>query len=162
MLEPGYSAELQHRDTDALRAMKIECSELENAVSYYRRLAQGRIEILLAERERRERGGSVEDLIARLPQILAGDSGRPDAVNARFTDAQAPVIELQFEGGEEALVADDTLAAAPRMPDAELEGAIERLRSLESTLSSTRRSLHGVLDRIEHELAARQATGTHG
>lgn len=142
--------------------MKDECAQLETAVSYYRRLAQARVEILVAERERRARGGSVEELIAQLPAILAGEGGRPDAVNARFADAEAPIVELHFDGGEESLVFDDRLAMASQLPAAELEGAIERLRSLESALSGTRRSLHGLIDRVEHELAARQATGALG
>ena len=40
--------------------MHAECAEAELALSYFRRLAQARIEILEAERARRERGGSVE------------------------------------------------------------------------------------------------------
>jgi len=162
VLDPAYSADLPARDTERLRAMKDECVQLETAVSYYRRLAQGRVEILVGERDRRARGGSIEELIAQLPSILAGDGGRPDAVNARFADAEAPVIELQFDGGEESLVSDDRIAMASQLPASELEGAIERLRSLESALSGTRRSLHDVIDRIEHELAARQATGALG
>ncbi|HEX5615975.1 MAG TPA: hypothetical protein VFZ83_12555 [Acidimicrobiia bacterium] len=162
VLDPAYSADLSALDVEALRARKIECAQLETAVSYYRRLAQGRVEILVAERDRRARGGSIEELIAQLPTILAGESDRPDAVNARFADAEAPIIELHFDGGEESLVADDGLALFTRSTSAELEGAIERLRSFEAVLSGTRRSLHDVIDRIELELAARQATGALG
>jgi hypothetical protein len=142
--------------------MKDECSELEHAVSYYRRLAQGRIEILDAERGRRERGGSFEELIAELPQILGGDSARPDAPNARFSDPEVPTIELEFPDGEQRLVADDTLAQLPRLSDAHLDEALGALRAFEHTLSAARHGLHGVIDRIELELATRQAAGTVG
>ena len=50
--------------------------ELETEVSYVRRLTQARIDILEAEIERRATGGSLEDLIARLPQILADHGPR--------------------------------------------------------------------------------------
>ena len=51
--------------------MHEECAEAELALSYFRRLAQARMEILEAERARRERGGSVGDLVADLPRILS-------------------------------------------------------------------------------------------
>jgi hypothetical protein len=162
LLDPSYAAELPSRTTEDLRDMRSECAELEHAVSYYRRLAQGRIEILDAERGRRERGGSVEELIAELPQILGGQGDRPSAPNARFADPDVPTIELRFPSGEEQLVADDTLAQLPRLSDAQLADALGALHAFESALSAARQGLHGVLDRIEHELATRQAAGTFG
>jgi hypothetical protein len=164
ILDPAYSARLAERSTEALREMKIECCEYENAVSFYRRLAQGRLEILDAERERRARGGTVEELIADLPRILAGGVGgnRPDAVNARFSDPEVPEVVLRFPGGEEALVADDTLAQLPRLDDAQLAASVDALRRFEQELSDTRHDLHRIIDGIEHELAERQAAGTVG
>ena len=53
LLAPGYATELDGRSLDELRAMHEECAEAELALSYYRRLAQARIEILEAEHERR-------------------------------------------------------------------------------------------------------------
>ena len=58
--------------------MKAECTDLETEISFIRRLAQGRIDILDAERDRRANGGSLEDLIGTLPgvisaRIVAGD-----------------------------------------------------------------------------------------
>ena len=162
LLDPSYVSELSARTTEDLRAMKSECAQLEHAVSYYRRLAQGRIEILGAERARRDRGGSVEELIAELPRILAGEGARPSAPNARFADPEVPTIELRFPGGEEQLVADDTLAQLPRLSDEQLSGALDALRAFEEGLSAARHGLHGVIDRIELELATRQAAGTLG
>src|SRR5207244_11375124 len=56
---------------------KAECTELETEVSFVRRLAQGRIDILDAERDRRASGGSLEDLIGSLSKILADEGPRP-------------------------------------------------------------------------------------
>jgi hypothetical protein len=164
LLDPAYSSRLSERTTEVLREMKDECAGYEHAVSFYRRLAQGRLEILDAERDRRARGGSVEELIADLPRILSGGVGgsRPDAVNARFTDPEVPEVSLHFPGGEEELIADDTLAQLPNLDDAQLAEAVEALRSLEQQLSDTRHGLHRVIDAIEHELAERQAAGTVG
>ena len=79
MLDPAYLAGLDTRTVDDLRAMHAECLELETEVSYVRRLIQARIDILEAELERRASGGTLEDLINALPQILSdpGPRGRP-------------------------------------------------------------------------------------
>ena len=82
ILDPAYVADLDARSVDDLRAMRREASEVETEVSYVRRLAQGRIEIVRAEVDRRREGGSLSDLIARLPEILADQGPRPTAANA--------------------------------------------------------------------------------
>ena len=76
LTDPSFVGNLDARALDELRDMKTECNEVENALSYLRRLSQARIEILEAERERRERGGTVGDLVADLPRILSAESGR--------------------------------------------------------------------------------------
>ena len=53
--------------------MDEECREVETELSYVRRLAQARIDIIRAEIDRRAAGGSLGDLIAALPEILADD-----------------------------------------------------------------------------------------
>ena len=75
VLEPGYLDGLADRPVEEVSAMKGECTDLETEVSFVRRLAQGRIDILDAERDRRASGGSLEDLIGSLSKILA-DEGR--------------------------------------------------------------------------------------
>ncbi|HEV7536081.1 MAG TPA: aerial mycelium formation protein, partial [Acidimicrobiia bacterium] len=77
VLEPGYLDGLADRPIAEVSALKAECTELETEVSFVRRLAQGRIDILDAERDRRANGGSLEDLIAGLSKILADDGPRP-------------------------------------------------------------------------------------
>jgi hypothetical protein len=142
--------------------MKTECAAVETSVSYYRRLAQGRIEILDAEVERRARGGSVEELIAQLPEILGGAGGRSSNTQARIAEPDAPVLELEWRGGREHLVSDTTLANLPALDDAGVAAIRAELVEFERELSDVRKQLHGVLDGIEHEIATRQAAGTAG
>jgi hypothetical protein len=142
--------------------MKSECTAVETAVSYYRRLAQGRIEILDAELERRERGGTVEELIAQLPDILAGDGGRSSSTQARIAEPDAPITELAWPDHREQLVSDSTLADLPTLDDARVGTIRDELRDFERELSDVRRRIHGVLDGIEHEIATRQAAGASG
>lgn len=159
VLEPSYSTDLAARDSDRLRAMKAECAALENAVSYSRRLAQGRIEILEAERQRRADGRPLSDLIEQLPHILAGESGRSGAAHTRLAEPDRDILELRWPDGRERLLADDSLANLPTVTDTDLTSTIDALRDFERDLSEQRRALHGVIDGIEHEIATRAAAG---
>ncbi len=148
------------RSDEALRVLKAEAVAVENSVSYYRRLAQGRIEILEAEQRRRAEGGSVADLIEALPQILGGTHGRSTAANSRFVEPDLDYIELEWPDGRQHLVTDDgTLASLPMISDAELGDVMERLQAFERELSDDRRRLHTVIDAADHEIAVRAAAG---
>lgn len=108
VLEPGYLAGLAESATDDLRHMRSECTDLENGVSYVRRLAQGRLDVIVAETERRAEGGGgdLADLVARLPELLsdgvrAPGSGRvdqeldpPDAVVEPLSAVLDGVVEI--------------------------------------------------------------------
>jgi anti-sigma-K factor RsiG len=142
--------------------MKAECAAVETSLSYYRRLAQGRIEIIDAEVERRARGGSVEELIAKLPDILAGDGGRSSTTQARIAEPEAPILDLEFTDNRQQLVSDSTLADLPALDDARLGTIRDELNEFEREVSDVRHRLHGVLDGIEHEIATRQAAGASG
>jgi hypothetical protein len=162
LLDPQFVSGLNTRSLDDLRAMKAQCVDVENTLSYLRRLAQGRIDILGAERDRRESGGSVGDLVKDLPRILSGESARPAVADTRLPPPDAPAVELHWSDGREELVVDTTLANLPRVPDAELADTLVRLGAFERELSALRHDMHGVIDALEREIAARQVAGTAG
>ena len=162
LLDPQYVAALNARALDDLRAMKVESTDVENALSYLRRLAQARIEILEAEHERRARGGTVGDLVKDLPRILSAESGRSAMSDTRVPPPDAAVIELRWPDGREQLVADATLANLPLIPADELESTVVRLRDFERELSDLRRDMHAAIDALEREIATRQVAGTAG
>lgn len=154
-VEPEYLASIDAKDLDALRAMHAECAEVETEVSYVRRLAQARIDIVKAELDRRAAGGTVGDLIAALPQILADPPPRPEAATSRLPRHLGPAPAIEWRRGLEYLIADSTLVNLPSVPEEELRKVLELLRELEVETSDRRRALHGVIDRIESEVAAR-------
>src|SRR5687767_4568496 len=74
LLEPGYLGDLQGRPLEEVRAMRSECQQVEVGLSYLRRLAQARLDIIAGELRRRTDGGDpndLSDLIGKLPEILA-------------------------------------------------------------------------------------------
>lgn len=153
VLDPAYLADVDSRSADELHTMHAECLELETEVSYVRRLTQARIEILEAELERRATGGSIEDLINRLPQILADQGPRPDPATSRLPLKMAPDQESEWAPDLEE--SDGMLSNMAALSDDELRLAVDRLRTLERDMSDERRALFGVIDRIDSSLAAR-------
>ena len=152
VLDPEYIVDLHTMSIEDLRAKHAECLELETEVSYVRRLTQARIDILEAEVQRRASGGSLEDLISRLPEILADPGPRGNPASSRLPMQMAP--EQDSEWAPELERFDGVLANLPTLGDAELQEAITGLRSLEREVSDQRRELFAVIDRIDESLAA--------
>ena len=138
VLDPEYLAELDDFDRGA-PAKHAECVELETEVSYVRRLTQARIDILEAEVQRRRAGGSLEDLIDTLPQILADPGPRGNPASSRLPLQMAP--EQDTEWAPELERFDGVLANLPTLSDTELQEAIAGLRGLEREVSDQRREL---------------------
>ncbi len=155
VMEPSYLDGLADLDIDGVRAKHDECLAVETEVSYVRRLAQARIDILEAELDRRANGGTITDLVAALPQILADDSPRSDPASSRLPRHLGPAPDIQWRRGLEHLIADATLVNLPTLSEEELTSALAQLRELEHQVSITRRSLHRVIDSIEADLAER-------
>jgi hypothetical protein len=159
MLEPSYLDGVADRPIDELRSMHEACLEVETEVSYVRRLAQARIDIVEAELERRKRGGSVGDLVAMLPEILADDSPRAAPAESRLPRHLAPSMDITWKRGLEHLITDATLVNLPTIPPDDLRTTLDQLHELEREVSDRRRGLHRVIDKIEAELAARHKVG---
>jgi hypothetical protein len=160
MLDPSYLDGVSDRSLDELHRMHEECLEVETEVSYVRRLAQARIDIVRAELDRRRAGGSVGDLISALPEILADDHPRAAPARSRLPHHLAPAPNIEWRRGLEYLINDATLVNLPTIPEEQLEQTIAKLEELERETSDRRRALHAVIDTIEAELATRHVA--HG
>jgi hypothetical protein len=154
VLDAEFLADIPDRPLDELRRRQAECIEIETEVSYVRRMTQARIDILEAEIDRRASGGSIADLIAALPEILADEGPRAPVEKSRLTRHLAPSMEIERKRGRERFIADDTLAKLPNLDD-ELQSTLRELGQLEHQVSQQRRELHLVIDRMEADLAAR-------
>jgi hypothetical protein len=153
----GYVDGLADRNDAALHAMKAEAEEVETEVSYVRRVAQGRLDIVTAQRESRAAGrGGLDDLVARLPEILARDLRAPQA-QARVQHNLAPDPQVEFIRDLEPVIGDDSLVRLPEMSDVELDELTDRLQQLERDMSAKRRRLHEVIDAIDAEIGRRAA-----
>jgi hypothetical protein len=139
--------------------MHDECFEVETEFSFVRRLAQGRIDIMTAELERRASGGSITDLVAALPEILSDSHPRSDPASSRLPRHLAPAPAIEWKRGLEHLITDATLLNLPTLPDDEVRERMVQLRELEQETSERRRSLNAVIDLLDAEIVSRHALG---
>jgi hypothetical protein len=140
--------------------MRDETGEIENEISFERRLCQARIDILSAELD--HRSGKSGDVISRLPEILAAE-GRADtgdvALPSRAPDRSIPKNAGILRRRVEEIVGEETLARLSDVSDDELKTIIASLGQHEQHLSQQRRSLHEVLDQIQAEIVGRYSEG---
>ena len=161
VLLPAYVSRVGDLTTDDLRAMRQECTDLENGVSFVRRLAQGRLDLLAAETTRRAEGngGDLSDLIASLPELLS-DGVRAPASGRVSEDLDPPdhVVDPLSERLD-AVAAPSALSTAAELSTDQLAAIVLSLRRFEDDLSTSRRSLHATIDTLNDELARRIAAG---
>lgn len=157
ILNGTYTDGLKEKPEAEVRELRDTAREVETEISFLRRLAQSRLDIFKAEVDRRARGGSLSDLIAALPGILASGETRSSAPNSRLSSVLAPSPSIEFKRGMESLVHDDSLANIDQLTEEELQEAIDSLVSFEDEVSETRKNLHNVIDQLESEIARRTA-----
>ncbi|WP_370328332.1 aerial mycelium formation protein [Euzebya sp.] len=152
-----YLEGLADRAVGDIRAMRDECREEEARLSYARRLLHGQLDVVKAELERRDGGGS-DSLVTTLGEILA-DQPRGGPVRS-VGDAQifTPSGPTGRRPGDTVL--DDVpLSRLPDLDDEELAAVVTRLTDEESSISSLRRTVLDHLDRLQEELVVRYRDG---
>ncbi len=157
---PAYLEGLTDKSIAELRAMREECREAENEVSFERRLCQARLDILAAEINRRE-GRSEDDLVARLPEILGGE--RRQAADlplpSRAPDFSVPRNADVPRRRVEEVVGEQTLARLSDIDVAELHQIMDTLADYEKTVSARRRAIQDVMDKVQGEIVRRYTSG---
>lgn len=160
IVDPEYLQGLGDRPLEELRAMRDECKEAETEISFERRLAQARIDILSAELDRRAGGGD-DDLMSRLPQILAtearAEGGLP--LPSRAPDFSIPRNADIPRRRIEEIVGEQTLSRLPSLPTEELRGILASLGDHEKSLSARRKSVQEVMDTVQAEIVRRYVSG---
>jgi hypothetical protein len=160
VLADDYVGEVTALSMDDLRAKRAECQALEVGLSYRRRLAQGRLDIVAAERRRRAEGApapSDDDLVRELAATLA-DRTRPPG-NGRLPQLMAPDADGVDTADLDAIARPGALARITEGTDAELVDLVEKLSLYEVSVSKQRRALHERIDALQAEITRRYRTG---
>ncbi|MDQ4144351.1 MAG: aerial mycelium formation protein [Actinomycetota bacterium] len=157
ILSPAYLSDLESLSTAEVRSRRDECRELENELSYARRLLQGKIDILVDELNRRSEGGDsdVQDLVRRLPEILADD--RAPVSQNRLVQVELPANAGKHRRYVERLAT--TLANIEALSHSELSALVEELTAAERKVSADRREAQRTIDSLNAELVRRYREG---
>ncbi len=153
VLAAAYMSDCGDVELDSLYARRRELHDVEGQVSYVRRLTQGRIEILCAELERRDKGGDPADLaelICQLPDVLGGGVTTP---STRGGDELQP--DDSFVAHVDVIVGPQIFLALPDYDEAEIDSRVVALEGFERLVSDTRHQLHERIDLVQCEIARR-------
>ena len=160
-MAPGYLDGLEGWSLADVRTRRNEATEVETGLSYLRRIIQGRLDILLAEQRLRRDGEGHSDLtslVEELPTILSDHVHAPGL--GRLPALMGPgELDPELEARLEAVIPASHLAKIDSLEDSEVSSACEGLVELEKTVSSQRRSVFEVLDRLQDEIVRRYGTG---
>ena len=139
---------------DELRAERASLQAQDDVISYVRRLAQGRLDLLDAEMARRR--GERQDVTGALPKILSahlsGGAARPPRP---AEDASEHPLALELEELCARLGVDDIKS----LDDAEVDELRISLLSFERARSQERHELYEKLDALSAELVRRYREG---
>lgn len=154
VLEPEFLVGLDALDLDELRARRNTAEDVENQISYYRRLLHGRMDLLNFEHRRRA-GEEQRSLLDALPEILASGMALGPEPNLRYLDVMPPLPTTTGRRHIDKIMDDGILTQLPELSDEEVDESLERLREVEAELSIQRKQLHGVIDALQDEIVAR-------
>ncbi|NND84161.1 MAG: hypothetical protein HKN46_03335 [Acidimicrobiia bacterium] len=158
VLSPEYLDALDTHTLEELGEMRVLVDDLENQLSFYRRVLHGRMDVLRFE-QRRRRGEDSRSIIEALPELLAignqegngnGNGNALDRLHADFAP-ELPEVERRYTS----VMNDDILTRLPDLDDDDLTLALEAFGALEEKLSGQRNALHEIHDALVTEIAGR-------
>jgi hypothetical protein len=157
--DPAYVQDLELLSMDELRNRRRVLDDLDTEFSFYRRMLHGRMDLLSFEMKRRS-GEETRSLIEALPQILADGIDGPSR-NTIPKDLSLDLPELSGSGNRsiDRVLGDGFLAYLPSLEDDELEDIQATLTEAEQQVSTQRRSVYDVHDRISEEITRRYRDG---
>ena len=163
VLADDYLAGIDTLPIDDVRARRTECQEVEVALSFARRIVQGRLDIIHAELERRSGGegrSDAGDLVERLKEgEMLGDQERP-AGFGRLPTLMAPgEASDEFVAEADEVAHHEALGRLPDLADDDVRSLAAELERIERSLSDRRRSVFDRIDALQAEIVRRYKSG---
>lgn len=152
VLAEDFLAGIDTADPDDLDRRRLLAREVENELSYYRRIVHGRMDLIRFELRRRS-GEETRSIVEALPQILA-DPERPGRSDARYVPADLPPLPDVGRRPIDHLLGDDVLTRLDEISDDELRSALDGLSEMEAELSRQRKAVQHAVDSLVAALDA--------
>jgi hypothetical protein len=164
VLAPHFVQDLAALPLEEVRGRRVDADQEEADLSYARRLLQGRIDLLRAEESARQGSGplarqphSDAEIVEALSRVLGSERRSDHGLGRHLGSEPSRVGEHRREA--ERAVADVGGSDLAGMDILELQSAIERLVSIETKVSRTRRAVQQVVDTLTEEVARRYMAG---
>ncbi len=162
LLADDALADIGTRPIAELRSFRYDAGRVEGDVSMVRRVAQGRLDIIGHEVQRRAGDadpGLLEDLLYDLPDILA-DPSESRAPSGRAVEINEPGPVAATLGTRlDAVISPRELSGVGELDDDRLVEAFKRVEAMEHELSDLRRRLHDRIDAVQNEIGRRYRDG---
>lgn len=157
IMEPDFVDGLEDLSLDELRNRRRMCDEVENEMSYYRRMLHGRMDLLGFELRRRS-GEETRSLIEALPEILTeGASGH--VPSGRPTKVTLPDLPDQRRRHIDEVLEADFLTRIALVDDDELNDIQRSLVEAEADISAQRHAVQEAFNAVQFELTRRYKDG---
>ena len=157
-----YLEGLDGRSLEDLRAMRDECNRAETAVSYVRRVVQGRLDIVQGILAGAGTEEGLAGVVENLSSIIGGGPPRP-AGPGRLPAQLAPDMEAveadDLTEDVDAVLDPGRIGELFSMGPDELQALAARLVELEGRVSADRRALHERIDTVQGEIVSRYKSG---
>jgi len=157
IVEPAFVEDLGDLTLDVLRDRRRLCDEVENELSYYRRMLHGRMDLLGFELRRRS-GEETRSLIEALPEILT-DGASSYMPSGRPTRVTLPELPDQRRRHIDEVLEADFLTRIALVEDDELNDIQRSLVETEAEISSQRHAVQETFNSIQSELTRRYKEG---
>jgi hypothetical protein len=160
ILTSTYLDDISSRSLSEIRAMRTECQEAEQALSYLRKLIQGRLDIVHTYLEHpgsdalRDLGALVNDL----PGILSS-SRRPSGPGHLPMLLSPDTEEEDLTAELDAILGADEIGTLADLDLDQLNSVAGQLEVIERRVSKERRALHERIDTLQAEIVSRYKTG---
>ncbi len=162
LLADEYLKGLEEMPVAEVRHRRDACDVAEDALSYLRRCVQVKLDIVLADLERRAGGLEGRDLgqvVEQLPEILS-DGGRSAQSRGRLRRNIGPDVNYRKLTAELDRIIDvDTSSGLLGMSDQQVRDIADALHDLERRVSIRRTALQTRIDTLQAEIVTRYKSG---
>lgn len=160
LLAEDYLQGLEERPLPEIRSMREACQGAETKLSFLRRVAQGRLDVVHATLERRRTGRDADltTVVEELSDIIGEGPPRPPGTG-RLPMHMAPEFDDDLSADLDEILDAAQIGELPTMPEGRLQELLQQLTEFESTTSDRRRALHERIDRLQAEIVRRYKDG---
>ena len=162
LLGPDYLADLESLPMGEVRRRRDESQEAADALSYLRRIVQGRLDIVYAEIERRLGGEStdIHELVGRLERgEILSDSARPSGFGRLPLSMGAADADGWITRELGTVLDAKRVGMLHELPEDEIRAIADALGEMERKVSDQRNALHQRHDALQAEVVRRYRSG---